>query len=206
MTYSELLLAVQTASLTIFGTLPSKKKGTLVLLGPHEPNYWPVVCESPEWKDKAPDPVDRWSKRVIDTLATQLNATAYFPFGADPSPFLIWAQQSDRAWQSPIGMVVQSEAGLLVSYRGALEFDYKINAPTADNPCPNCHQTCKIACPVNALGKYTYDVEACQGYIREDPNQHCFSGVCLARRACPISASLPRLPEHSSYHMKAFLK
>ena len=168
MTYSKLLLAVQTASLTIFGTLPSKKKGTLALLGPHEPNYWPVVCESPEWKDKAPDPVDRWSKRVIDTLATQLNATAYFPFGADPSPFLIWAQQSDRAWQSPIGMVVQSEAGLLVSYRGALEFDYKISAPTADNPCPNCHQPCKIA--------------------------------------CPISASLPRLPEHSSYHMKAFLK
>ena len=92
MTYSELLLAVQAASLTIFGTVPSKK-GILAPLGPHEPNYWPVVCESPEWKDKAPDPVDRWSKRVIDTLATQLNATAYFPFGAGPSPFLIWAQQ-----------------------------------------------------------------------------------------------------------------
>ena len=99
MTYSELILATQDSSLTIFGTLPSKK-GTLALLGPHEPSYWPVVCESPEWKDKAPDPVDRWSKRVIDALATQLDATAYFPFGADPSPFLTWAQQRDRAWQS----------------------------------------------------------------------------------------------------------
>lgn len=205
MTYSELILATQDSSLTIFGTLPSKK-GTLALLGPHEPSYWPVVCESPEWKDKAPDPVDRWSKRVIDALATQLDATAYFPFGADPSPFLTWAQQSDHAWQSPIGMVVQSEAGLLVSYRGALEFDYKISAPTAANPCPTCHQPCKTACPVNALGNGTYDVEACWGYRREYPNEHCFSGGCLARRACPISASHPRLPEHSSYHMKAFLK
>ena len=59
--------------------------------------------------------------RVISQLAQETGSKPYFPFGAHPAPFLTWALASDRAWQSPVGMLVQAEAGLLVSYRGALE-------------------------------------------------------------------------------------
>jgi hypothetical protein len=38
---------------------------------------------------------------------------------------------SDRAWVSPVGMLVQAEAGLMVSYRGALEFNWHIETPDA---------------------------------------------------------------------------
>ena len=36
--------------------------GTLILLGPHEPRFWTAFAESPEYRDGAPDPLDRWSR------------------------------------------------------------------------------------------------------------------------------------------------
>ena len=120
MTYGDLLSAAQSNNLTIFGSLAGDA-GSIILLGPHEPSYWPVLCASPEWQGGGPDPVDRWSHRVISQLAQETGSKPYFPFGAHPAPFLTWALASDRAWQSPVGMLVQAEAGLLVSYRGAFE-------------------------------------------------------------------------------------
>ena len=99
MTYGDLLCRVQEEHLTIFGTLLGAR-GTILLLGPHEPGFWPVLCDSPEWQDGAADPVDRWSRRVITGLAGRLGAQAHFPFGAQPAPFLTWAMASDRAWDS----------------------------------------------------------------------------------------------------------
>ena len=122
MTYDDLLDRVQVEHLTIFGTLLGAR-GTILLLGPHEPGFWPAICDSPEWRDGAADPVDRWSRRVITGLADRLGAQTHFPFGTHPAPFLTWALASNRAWTSPVGMLVQAEAGLMVSYRGALEFD-----------------------------------------------------------------------------------
>ena len=123
MTYGDLLSAAQSYNLTIFGSLAGDA-GSIILVGPHEPGYWPVLFASPEWQDGGPDPVDRWSHRVISQLAQETGSKPYFPFGAHPAPFLTWALASDRAWQSPVGMLVQAEAGLLVSYRGALELDF----------------------------------------------------------------------------------
>ena len=118
MTYSDLQSRVQAEQLTIAGTLLGPR-GTILLLGPHEPGFWPVLCESPEWQDGVADPVDRWSQRVITRLADGLGARAHFPFGAEQAPFLTWAMASDCAWISPVGMLVQADAGLMVSYRGA---------------------------------------------------------------------------------------
>jgi len=39
MTYGDLLYRVQVEHLTIFGTLLGAR-GTIVLLGPHEPGFW----------------------------------------------------------------------------------------------------------------------------------------------------------------------
>ena len=50
MTYGDLLSAAQSNNLTIFGSLAGDA-GSIILLGPHEPGYWPVLCASPEWQD-----------------------------------------------------------------------------------------------------------------------------------------------------------
>jgi len=54
---------------------------TLILLGPKEPAFWPYFQRSDEFLDGRPDPLDRWSTRILGSLAETLEATA---------PFTIW--------------------------------------------------------------------------------------------------------------------
>ena len=95
--------------------------GTLILLGPDEPAFWGLFSASPEYLDGNPDPMDRWSRRMIDAIATKTGGVAYYPFGGPPfQPFYTWALRSGRAWASPIGFLVHDIAGLFASYRGAV--------------------------------------------------------------------------------------
>ena len=191
--------------LKIFGILAGST-GSVILLGPHEPSYWLAICDSPEWQDGMEHPVDRWSHWVIERLAKVTGSKTHFPFGEQPAPFLKWALASDRAWQSPVEIAVQAEAGLLVSCRGALGLDHSIQASRRESPCPNCTKPCMTACLVGTLIGGDYDLDACWGYMRADPDQRCLSTGCLVRRSCPISSLHPRITEHSAYHMLQFIK
>ena len=205
MTYGDLLSAAQSYNLTIFGSLAGDT-GSIILLGPHEPGFWPVLCASPEWQDGGSNPVDRWLHRVINQLVQETGSKPHFPFGAHPAPFLTWALASDRAWQSPVGMLVQAEVGLLVSYRGVLKLDYVILGRPSEGPCPSCAQPCTQACPVGALNGESYNVDAYWSYMRGDPEQRCLTAGISARRACPVSAAYSRQAAHSAYHLRQFLK
>ena len=180
---------------------------TIILLGP-SPDFWPMMKATLEMQDGAPDPIDRWSLRVIADLAAELNAEPLFPFGGPPYlPFLRWAMESGRAWQSPAGMLVHDTAGLMVSYRGALRFSQEIVLPdTGRSPCETCaDQPCTTACPVNALSAARgYDVAACHGFLNTEPGKDCLSQGCKARRACPVSQAFGRDPEQSAFHMSYF--
>ena len=62
--------------------LPSGTR-TLLLIGLNEPGFWPHLTAQPEW-DGAPDPIDRWSRRVIGGVACDIGAKALCPFGGPP--------------------------------------------------------------------------------------------------------------------------
>ena len=128
MIYDYIQNAVQNVQLAIFGIL-EHKAGSLMLLGPDEPYFWPAFMASPEWNDGQCDPMDRWSVRVITTLAQDLDAIPRFPFPPDNAPFLAWALASGRMWLSPVKLLIHDEAGLMVSFRGALQFAHRITAP-----------------------------------------------------------------------------
>ena len=113
MTLDDIASAAQKQALSIFGALhPAPETApeeiqTLVLLGPQEPGFWPYFSASPEARDGKPDPLDRWSKRVIDGLANDLSLRAFYPFGGPPyQPFIGWATASGRAHVSPVGLLV----------------------------------------------------------------------------------------------------
>ena len=109
---------------------PGLPAGTrsLLLLGPAEPGYWAHVTAQPEWC--APDPIDRWSRRVIGGMACDLGAKAIFPFGGPPyHPFYQWALRTGRVWDSPVRLLVQAEQGLMVSFRGALALKEVVEVP-----------------------------------------------------------------------------
>jgi len=212
--YGDLQTLVRAEALDILGAFhPDDTDGapagtqTLLLLGPHEPGFWAAPQASPEFADRLPDALDRWSTRVVTSLADQINATALFPFGGPPyQPFIAWARRSGRAWPSPAGLLVHDHCGLMVSYRGALALPERVNLPALPPcPCDGCKaRPCLSACPVGALGGAGYDVAACHGYLDTTPGQDCMSRGCAARRACPVSQSYGRLEAQSAFHMRSF--
>ncbi len=200
--------------LNVFGlTIPAAEdpvpEGTqsIILLGPHEPGFWLHVSNEPEFRDGRPDPMDRWSMRIITALASNLGGTAIFPFGGLPyAPFIAWALRSGRAWSSPVTLLVHDTAGLQVSYRGAVALPFAIEAEIPNpRPCDTCAgQPCLTACPVSALTLSGYDLKACHGFLDTPAGQDCMQHGCAVRRSCPISQTYGRLSEQSAHHMKAF--
>ena len=186
---------------------------TLLLLGPKEPGFWPHLTAQPEWTSfrhgGAPDPVDRWSRRVIGTMACDLGAKAVFPFGGPPyHPFYKWALKSGRCWDSPVRLLVNDVAGLFVSFRGALALKEALDFPPAPRkPCDTCAgKPCLGACPASALTADGYDLPRCHAYLDTAAGQDCMTNGCAVRRACPLSLGYARMPEQSAYHMGQFHK
>jgi epoxyqueuosine reductase len=179
--------------------------GTLVLLGPDEPDFWNVFAVSPEYRDGAPDPLDRWSRRVIGALAESVGAAAVFPFGGPPyAPFVAWAQRSGRAWPSPVGLLVHDVAGLFVSYRGALALPDRLPLPgPGRRPCDSCDAPCLTACPAGALNGSGYAVADCRAFLDTAAGADCMGRGCAVRRACPVGRGR-RLAAQSAFHMADF--
>ncbi|MCC1482479.1 ferredoxin [Roseibaca sp. Y0-43] len=179
---------------------------SLVLLAPDEPAFWPIFTQSAEYTDGQPDPMDRWSLRVIAALAAALGARALFPFGTQPPhPFYTWALASGQVWSSPVQFLVGARSGLWASYRGALAFADPLGAlPEVAKPCATCAQPCATACPVGALTPEGYDTAACHAYLDTDAGQDCMIQGCAVRRACPVSAAFGRNPAQSAFHMRHF--
>jgi epoxyqueuosine reductase len=178
---------------------------TLLMIGPAE-GFWAHVTAQPEWGDA--DPIDRWSRRVIGTVACDLGAKALFPFGGPPySPFQRWALRTARMWQSPVRLLVHDTQGLWVSFRGALALKERLDLPAPPSrPCDTCAAPCLTACPVGALNETGYDVPACHSYLSTDAGQTCMTDGCIVRRTCPVSQGYARIPEQSAYHMRQFHK
>ncbi|MCF6233452.1 MAG: ferredoxin [Rhodobacteraceae bacterium] len=182
--------------------------GTLLLLGAG-PGFWPVFSKAREYQDRLPNPIDRWSTRVVGALATQFKSTAFYPFGGPPyAPFIDWAEKSGSTFVSPIGMLVHDTIGLMISYRGALSFEqeFPFPAPVSQSPCISCvDQPCKSRCPVSALSSdRDYNVPACREFLDSDAGKPCMTQGCAARLACPVSAGAGRTAAQSTHHMKAF--
>ena len=122
---------IRSAGLIILGELQVNKNDpvpkeaqSIFLLGPDEPNFWALFKESEEFNDLNADPLDRWSKRVIDNIALQNDCTPLYPFGEKPyKPFFSWALRSGTVWSSPVHLAVHKDRGLFVSFRGALAID-----------------------------------------------------------------------------------
>ena len=178
---------------------------TLLLLGPRQPGFWPHVQGQPEWGE--PDPVDRWSRRVIGRMACDLGGKALFPFGGPPyQPFYQWALRSGSVWDSPVKLLIHARQGLYVSFRGALALREGMALPApAPKPCDSCvDRPCLTACPVQALTGQGYDVPRCHGYLDRPEGAACMTGGCIVRATCPVSRGHARMAEQSAYHMRQF--
>ncbi len=186
------------------------KCASLVLLGNIGGSIWPAFSASPEMRDGRSHALDRWTRRIIDSVADRLGAEALYPFGGPPSfPFQRWAQRAEPVAPSPIGILIHPDHGLWHAYRGALAFASALDLPAMkprSRPCDSCvERPCLTACPVAAFKPEGYDVAACRRHVASPAGQTCREGGCLARLACPVGRALAYPPAEMGFHMAAFL-
>jgi len=183
---------------------------TLLVIGNVGPRLWPEFSASPEAADGAPDPLNRWTQRVVGGLARAAGAVPLFPYGGPPYlPFQRWAMRAEAVAPSPLGILIHPDYGLWHAYRGALAFGERLALPPRverPRPCDSCpDRPCLSACPVGAFSDRGYDVPACIGHIGGPSGGSCMVGGCLARRACPVGRSHSHDRAQAQFHMTAFL-
>jgi hypothetical protein len=183
---------------------------TLLLIGNVGSSLWPEFSGSAEAGDGAPDPLNRWTQRVVSSIAREVGAAPLFPFGGPPYlPFQRWAMRAEAVAPSPLGILIHPDYGLWHAYRGALAFAERLALPPRverPRPCDSCpDRPCLSACPVGAFSDQGYDVPACIGHIRNPAGAACMGGDCLARRACPVGPTHGYGPAQARFHMAAFL-
>lgn len=190
------------------GISPETACETLVIIGNAGRDMWLRFRRSAEFQlDK--DPLNAYSRRVINDLADEFGAAAMFPFTGPPFlPFIRWAQRAEPVWPSPIGPLIHPKYGLWHAYRGALGFPAHIALPPRGNatrPCDTCaEKPCLHACPVDAFSDRGYDVPACLTHLNGSDRAPCFDAGCLARCACPIGVEYAYVPAQARFHTRAF--
>jgi len=120
----------------------SAESTALALVGNTGSSYWPAFSGSNEYHDGAADPLDRWSRRIAASIATEFALQPVFPFEGPPYyPFQQWAQRAESLAQSPIGVMMHPRYGLWHSYRFALlgrGFEAEQAPPAVSSPCIDC--------------------------------------------------------------------
>jgi hypothetical protein len=183
---------------------------TLLLVGNVGASLWPAFSGSVEAADGAPDPLNRWTQRVIGGIGREVGAVPLYPFGGPPYlPFQRWAMRAEAVAPSPLGILIHPDYGLWHAYRGALAFAERLALPPRverPRPCDSCEdRPCLSACPAGAFSGRGYEVPACIGHISAAAGEACMSGGCLARRACPVGRDHGYGPAQARFHMTAFL-
>ena len=114
--------------IVIFNNRFLKKYEIAMLIGPDEPFFWDIFKKSKEFTSGVKNPLNKWSKRIIDSIAKKFSGAAFYPFQNNPIiPFYDWALNTGKFWQSPVKLLVHESRGLMVSFRGAIAFENRNN-------------------------------------------------------------------------------
>jgi hypothetical protein len=182
---------------------------TLVLLGFTGGVQWPIFAASPEAADGRPDPLDRWSRRVISGLANEWGGVAAYPNDSPPLPFQQFAVRCEAVHRSPIGLLIHERWGLWHAYRGVLILPARLALPNSargEHPCVSCAtRPCLSACPVGAISAAGYDVDTCIRHVESAAGVDCRECGCRARRSCPVAPGHRYGAPQMQFHMAAFL-
>ena len=159
--------------------------------------------------DSAPDPLNRWTARVVEPIAEAFGARALYPFGEPHWPFQRWAQRAESLHPSPLGLLIHREYGLWHAYRAALLFPNRLDLPRQmgePSPCESCAaKPCLHACPVGAFTPAGYDLSSCASHLTSG-DADCGHRGCHARNACPVGTAWRYPDDQIRFHMAAFTR
>ncbi|MGL4406309.1 MAG: hypothetical protein ACRCT6_11145, partial [Notoacmeibacter sp.] len=98
-----------------------------VLIGHLGGGFWPAFQKWRLENGTASNPLDTWSKVVLDPIANEIGGRAVYPSDQPYLPFQQWAKQAERLKPSPLGLLIHPRAGLWHAYRGAILFEHSFN-------------------------------------------------------------------------------
>ena len=161
------------------------------------------------------NPLDTWSRQIIEGLAFECGTHAVFPSDKPYLPFQQWAMRAEGLLPSPLGILMHPEYGLWHAYRGALLFDdtapvdacHDLSPPPAasNHLCALCAgKPCLNACPVGAHRVEGFDYPGCLAYVRSATGGACRSDGCFDRNACPYGTAFRYPADVQAFHMAAF--
>ena len=196
------------AGLMSFGWFSDNGQAGL-LMGNVGSGLWPAFSTSPEYDDAQPDPLNRWTRRIVDPVANAVDAEVRYPFGEQLWPFQRYARAATGMKQSPLGLLIHPQFGLWTAFRAVLIFDYSIDPKTivtTDHPCDDCvEKPCLNICPVGAFSGKGYDYPSCRAHIASSQGRMCLEFGCRARVACPVGEHHAYDADHQAFHMQAFV-
>ncbi len=187
--------------------------GTVLMVGNAGPEMWRAFSRFLEEEDGAAgvDPLNRWTKLVVDEAAAKVGAEPLYPFGEPPFwPMQSWALRTGLVAASPIGILIDPEQGLWHAYRAALLLEERLDLPDPGpltSLCGNCaERACLATCPVSAFRNDGYDALSCADHVLGADGGDCLKRGCMARHACPVGREYAYQPAQAEFHMMAFAK
>lgn len=181
----------------------------VMLIGNAGAGYWPHFSR---WRaglaSPVANPLDTWSRIVIEKAAASVGAHAVSPSDRPYLPFQRWAMRAEGLRPSPLGILMHPEFGLWHAYRGALLFGQALGFAAASAPrhaCDACaEKPCLRACPVEAYGGDGFAYHECVAWVRGAEGGACLAYGCKDRNACPVGTGYRYPAEAQAFHMAAF--
>ncbi len=189
---------------------PGRPTRTLLLVGNAGPAMYRRFFAAPEATAGMANPLDTWTKRMLEPVAATFDARALFPSDGPPwQPFQRWASRAEDLRASPLGVLIHPEFGLWHAYRAAFLFDRVLQlgpAPAIAHACDSCvDRPCLSTCPVAAVQPTGFARYTCADHVGSAAGADCRFGGCLARRACPVGREHAYPAKAMEFHMAAFL-
>jgi ferredoxin len=197
---------VAAAPLALDALLPGAA-GALIV-GSGGPAFFDRFDGGPEATDNAPDPLDRYTERVIRrAVGAALDPggsvhVVHFPFGVRPLiPFQRLGRGAGLGGPGPLGLQIHPTFGPWWAYRALIVLDRPLPAaaPPGDG-CAGCDAPCVGACPAGAVARGGFDIVACQA--RRLVAEPCRLS-CVARITCVRGPEHRYRDEELAFHMRA---
>ncbi len=185
-----------------------ENENAALLLGNIGGSLWGAFSASGYTDDEQPNPLNRWTQRIVGDVAARFGVESRYPFGEPVWPFQRYAMAATGMQPSPLGILIHPQYGLWVALRAALVFEEPIDPPATpvrNHPCDSCvEKPCLSTCPVGAFSGDGYDVTRCRSHLASGQGDDCLQGGCLARRACPVGGEYAYNASQQTFHMRAF--
>lgn len=197
----------------------SRKGMVAALVGNAGPSMWRSFDASDEKIDGNPDPLDRWTRKVVTKIGDEAGLVSRFPSDKPWWPFQRISARVMGLKQSPLGILIHPEYGLWHAFRALLlvepetEIVSHLKGLSPDpeaviHPCDSCmDKPCISACPVDAFGSIgaaRIDRGRCLSHVVSGATPHCLDMGCYSRSACPVGKEWRYGDAQLKFHMLSY--